>query len=69
MFGLGRRLNGSKKRIFTTVEAAEICKLPHKTIIRCFRNGKLRGYRAGRTGFLCIPRKELQRFMRLCGHR
>ena len=69
MFGRGSMFNGSKKRVFTSMEAAEICKLPHKTIMRCFNNGKLRGYRARRTGFFCIPRKELQRFMKLCGRR
>lgn len=62
------RLDTTEKRIFTTLEAAEICRISHDTIIRCFDSGKLRGFwdrRAGR----CVDRKDLERFMRLCGYR
>ena len=65
------------KQVFTTGEAAEICRISQQTIIRCFDNGRLRGFRvpgtrckqssapsssAGR--FRRIPREELLRFMR-----
>ncbi len=61
--------NGFTQREFTTAEAATICRLPHQTIIRCFEDGKLRGYRDDRTGLRRINRRELERFMRLCGYR
>ncbi len=64
-----RQLKEIGKRVLTTAEAAEICRLPHQTIVRCFDNGKLRGFRQGRTGLRCVSRKELQRFMKLCGYR
>ncbi len=62
-------LNGTAKRTFTTSEAAEICRLPHQMIIQCLDNGKLRGSPNGGAGLGCIPRKELERFMKLCGYR
>ena len=33
------------KTVFTTGEAAEICKVSQQTIIRCFDNGQLKGFR------------------------
>ena len=63
------RLNGINKRMLTTAEAAQICRLSHETIIQCLSNGKLRGISAGRAEYPCIPRKELLRFMKLCGYR
>ena len=63
------RLNGINMRLLTTAEAAQICRLSHQTICRCFDNGKLRGFRDERTGLPRIPRKELLRFMKLCGYR
>ncbi len=33
------------KTVFTTGEAAKICKVSQQTIIRCFDNGQLRGFR------------------------
>ena len=63
-----KMLNGKKKRMLTSAEAAVICKLPHQTIIRCFDNGKLRGFRESRTGYRCVSHQELQRFMKLCGY-
>ena len=62
-------LNGTAKRIYSTAEAAQICNLSHKVIIRCFDNGKLRGFREQQTGFRRIPGRELRRFMKLCGYR
>lgn len=56
--------NWAEKRIFTTGEAAQICKVSQQTIIRCFDNGKLRGFRVPGSRFRRIPRAELLRFMR-----
>jgi two-component system, OmpR family, response regulator len=52
------------KQIFTTGEAADICKISQQTIIRCFDSGKLRGFRVPGSKFRRIPREELIRFMR-----
>ncbi len=52
------------KQVFTTGEAAEICKISQQTIIRCFDNGRLRGFRVPGSRFRRIPREELLRFMR-----
>lgn len=55
-------LNG--KRIFTTGEAARICKVSQQTIIRCFDNGRITGFKVPGSKFRRIPREELIRFMR-----
>lgn len=52
------------KKIFTTGEAAEICKVSQQTIIRCFDSGRLSGFRVPGSKFRRIPREELIRFMR-----
>ena len=52
------------KRIFTTGEAAEVCKVSQQTIIRCFDSGRLTGFRVPGSKFRRIPREELLRFMR-----
>lgn len=52
------------KRIFTTGEAAVICKVSQQTIIRCFDSGRLTGFRVPGSKFRRIPRDELIRFMR-----
>ncbi|MDX2115552.1 MAG: response regulator [Planctomycetota bacterium] len=61
-------VNGSKdwasKKVFTTGEAAEICKVSQQTIIRCFDSGRLQGFRVPGSRFRRIPREELLRFMR-----
>jgi two-component system OmpR family response regulator len=54
----------STKRIFTTGEAAQICKVSQQTIIRCFDSGRLAGFRVPGSKFRRIPREELIRFMR-----
>ena len=54
----------SDKQVFTTGEAAEICKISQQTIIRCFDSGRLRGFRVPDSKFRRIPREELIRFMR-----
>jgi excisionase family DNA binding protein len=51
------------KKIFTTGEAAEICKVSQQTIIRCFDSGRLGGFRVPGSKFRRIPRAELIRFM------
>lgn len=52
------------KTIFTTGEAADICKISQQTIIRCFDSGRLKGFRVPGSRFRRIPRDELMRFMR-----
>jgi excisionase family DNA binding protein len=52
------------KSIFTTGEAAELCRVSQQTIIRCFDNGRLQGFRVPGSKFRRIPRAELLRFMR-----
>jgi excisionase family DNA binding protein len=54
----------STKQVFTTGEAAEICKVSQQTIIRCFDSGRLSGFRVPGSKFRRIPRSELLKFMR-----
>ncbi|MGP1273063.1 MAG: response regulator [Phycisphaerales bacterium] len=54
----------SRKKIFTTGEAAQICKVSQQTIIRCFDSGRLTGFRVPGSKFRRIPRDELIRFMK-----
>jgi excisionase family DNA binding protein len=54
----------SRKRIFTTGEAAAVCKVSQQTIIRCFDAGRLQGFRVPGSKFRRIPREELMRFMK-----
>lgn len=56
--------NWSDKKIFTTGEAAEVCKVSQQTIIRCFDSGRLSGFRVPGSRFRRIPRDELVRFMK-----
>lgn len=56
--------NWADKKIFTTGEAAEICKVSQQTIIRCFDNGRLGGFRVPGSKFRRIPRAELIKFMK-----
>jgi len=56
--------NISKKQVFTTGEAAAVCKVSQQTIIRCFDNGRLQGFRVPGSRFRRIPRAELLRFMK-----
>lgn len=55
--------NLTSKQVFTTGEAAEICKISQQTIIRCFDNGRLSGFRVPGSRFRRIPRDDLIRFM------
>jgi two-component system, OmpR family, response regulator len=52
------------KTIFTTGEVANICKVSQQTVIRCFDNGKLRGFRVPGSRFRRIPRESLLQFMK-----
>lgn len=70
---IGRRtsLRGSRsgtyptmKTVFTTGEAAKICKVSQQTIIRCFDSGQLKGFRVPGSRFRRIPREALYRFMK-----
>lgn len=54
----------SDKKVFTTGEAAKVCKVSQQTIIRCFDSGRLNGFRVPGSRFRRIPREELIRFMR-----
>jgi excisionase family DNA binding protein len=53
-----------EKAVFTTGEAAEVCQLSQQTIIRCFDNGQLQGFRVPGSRFRRIPREALIRFMK-----
>ncbi len=52
------------KTVFTTGEAAKICKVSQQTIIRCFDSGQLKGFRVPGSRFRRIPRDVLFRFMK-----
>ena len=52
------------KTVFTTGEAAKVCKVSQQTIIRCFDNGQLKGFRVPGSKFRRIPREALFKFMR-----
>ncbi len=52
------------KTVFTTGEAAKICKVSQQTIIRCFDSGQLKGFRVPGSRFRRIPRDQLFAFMK-----
>lgn len=52
------------KELFTTGEAADICKVSQQTIIRCFDSGRLEGFRVPGSRFRRIPRESLIKFMK-----
>jgi excisionase family DNA binding protein len=52
------------KNLFTTGEAAQICKVSQQTIIRCFDSGRLTGFRIPGSKFRRIPRESLIKFMK-----
>jgi len=52
------------KDLFTTGEAAEVCKVSQQTIIRCFDSGRLEGFRVPGSKFRRIPRLSLIKFMK-----
>src|SRR4029079_6368177 len=57
-------MSATTKTVFTTGEAAKICKVSQQTIIRCFDNGTLKGFRVPGSRFRRIPRDQLFSFMR-----
>ena len=52
------------KDLFTTGEAADVCKVSQQTIIRCFDSGRLEGFRIPGSKFRRIPRQSLLKFMK-----
>lgn len=52
------------KSVYTTGEVADICKVSQQTVIRCFDNGKLKGFRVPGSRFRRIPRDSLLQFMK-----
>ena len=52
------------KELFTTGEAAEVCRVSEQTIIRCFDSGRLEGFRIPGSKFRRIPRQNLIKFMK-----
>jgi excisionase family DNA binding protein len=52
------------KDVYSTGEAAKICKVSQQTIIRCFDAGKLTGFNVPGSRFRRIPRESLVRFMK-----
>src|SRR5882672_5411291 len=59
-----RGVNLKMKTVFTTGEAAKVCKVSQQTIIRCFDSGQLKGFRVPGSRFRRIPRDQLFSFMR-----
>lgn len=53
-----------KKAVYTTGEAAEICKLSQQTIIRCFDSGQLQGFRVPGSKFRRVPHDSLLKFLK-----
>jgi len=54
----------SIKTVFTTGEAARICKVSQQTIIRCFDSGQLQGFRVPGSRFRRVPLEKLFAFMK-----
>ena len=52
------------KDLYTTGEAAEICRVSQQTIIRCFDSGRLEGFRVPGSRFRRVPRQSLIKFMK-----
>lgn len=55
------------KQVYTTGEVAAICKISQQTVIRCFDNGRLKGFRVPGSRFRRIPREALIAFMKANG--
>jgi excisionase family DNA binding protein len=52
------------KEVYSTGEAAKICRVSQQTIIRCFDAGKLQGFYVPGSRFRRIPRDALAKFMK-----
>lgn len=59
-----RRGTNRMKELYTTGEAADVCKVSQQTIIRCFDCGRLEGFRIPGSKFRRIPRLSLIKFMK-----
>ncbi len=60
-------MNDAYKNVYTTGEVAAICKISQQTVIRCFDNGRLKGFRVPGSRFRRIPREALIAFMKANG--
>ncbi|HUX00567.1 MAG: response regulator [Phycisphaerae bacterium] len=52
------------KDVYSTGEAAKVCRVSQQTIIRCFDSGKLEGFYVPGSRFRRIPRENLMKFMK-----
>jgi len=52
------------KDVYSTGEAAKICRVSQQTIIRCFDSGRLDGFHVPGSRFRRIPRESLVKFMK-----
>jgi len=52
------------KEVYSTGEAAKICRVSQQTIIRCFDAGRLEGFHVPGSRFRRIPRESLIKFMK-----
>ncbi len=52
------------KDVYSTGEAAKVCKVSQQTIIRCFDSGRLDGFYVPGSRFRRIPRESLVKFMK-----
>jgi len=52
------------KEVYTTGEVAEVCRISQQTVIRCFDNGRIKGFRVPGSKFRRIPREALLQFMK-----
>lgn len=52
------------KEVYSTGEAAKICRVSQQTVIRCFDGGKLQGFYVPGSRFRRIPRDALVKFMK-----
>ena len=52
------------KQVYSTGEAAQICRISQQTIIRCFDRGELKGFLVPGSKFRRIPRESLIKFMK-----
>jgi hypothetical protein len=57
------KIRTSRDRIFSTGECARICGLSQQTIIRCFDNGGIVGFRVPGSRFRRVPALRLKEFI------
>jgi excisionase family DNA binding protein len=50
--------------VYSTGEAAKVCRVSQQTIIRCFDSGRLEGFYVPGSRFRRIPRESLVKFMK-----